>query len=207
MGRHRERLDRDYSPTAVECSLLYALHEYFFGTNSLHSMFKIMLCIQCLTLCLEQNVTCLQVFADLVFLDVVSGENSKLNPWSRIVTWCFWCNDHPYFVKRLLLWMLFLHPKAFFCREVGQWVHFTKTNLSQPKMIKFHPDLQLEHESCVAGGERVTWKSSTDGVLRWAVRLRCHWWSVFRVSELSTRAACSSWKFLMRDMAPYALVK
>lgn len=54
---------------------------------------------------------------------------------------------------------------------------------------------------------RDTWKSSTEGATRWAVRRRCHWCSVFLVSELSTRAACSSWKFLIRDIAPYTLVK
>lgn len=49
---------------------------------------------------------------------------------------------------------------------------------------------------------RDTWKSSTDGAERWAVRRQCHWCRVFLASELSTRAACSSWKFLIRAMAP-----
>lgn len=54
----------------------------------------------------------------------------------------------------------------------------------------------------------LTWKSSTDGAERWmVVRRWCHWRSVFRVSELSALAACSSWKFRIRDMAPYALVR
>ncbi len=52
-----------------------------------------------------------------------------------------------------------------------------------------------------------TWKSSMDGSERWVVRRRCHWWSVSLVSELSALAACSSWKFLIRDIAPKALVR
>lgn len=53
-----------------------------------------------------------------------------------------------------------------------------------------------------------TWKSSIEGVERWVdMRRLCHWWSVFLVSELSILAAWSSWKFLMRDMDPKALVR
>ncbi|TNN72385.1 hypothetical protein EYF80_017424 [Liparis tanakae] len=56
-------------------------------------------------------------------------------------------------------------------------------------------------------GRASTWKSSMDGAERCVVRRRCHWRSVSRVSELSTLAACSSWKLRIRDMAPYALVR
>lgn len=47
-----------------------------------------------------------------------------------------------------------------------------------------------------------TWKSSTEGMVRLAVLRLCHCRSVSLVSELSSLAACSSWKFLIKDRAP-----
>lgn len=56
-------------------------------------------------------------------------------------------------------------------------------------------------------GQDFTWKSSTEGRFLCSVRRWCHWWSVSRAVELRIRAACSSWKFLISDIAPYALVR